>query len=106
MDCDIDTAPAITVIVGEADVTALPPSVALMVLGVPAVEAVKRAVYVPFPLSVTSPIVPLEVPPPVNENATVSPPVVRSFPFASLVRRVIAVTAPDPTVDGEIVMMD
>ena len=71
-------------IVAEEDVTALPPSVALMVLGVPAVEAVKRAAYVPSPLSVTLPIEPLEDPPIASENAIVNPPVVRLLPEPSL----------------------
>ena len=64
-------------IVGNVDVAEPPPIVAEIVLVVPAVVPVNVALYVPLPLSVTLPIVPFEVPPPVNEKATISPPVVR-----------------------------
>lgn len=50
-------------IVVEAEVMALPPIVAVMVVAVPAVVPVNVAVYVPLPLSVVDPILPLEVPP-------------------------------------------
>ena len=105
-DCDSDTAPAVTVIVGNADVTALPPIVAETVLAVPAVVPVKMALYVPLLLSVTLPIVPLEVPPPVNEKTIVSPPVVRLLPAPSFVWSVMVAVDPDATVDAEIVTID
>ena len=72
-------------IVGDAEITKLPPIVAETVLAVPAVVPVNVALYVPLPLSVTLPKAPLEVPPPVRENATASPPVVRLFPASSFV---------------------
>ena len=106
IDCDSDTAPAVTVVVGKVEVTELPPIVAETVLAVPAIVPVNVALYVPLPLSVTLPIIPLEVPPPVNEKATVSPPVVRSFPIASRPRSVIVAVDPDPTVDGETETID
>ncbi len=106
IDWDRDTAPGTTMIIGNAEVTAFPLIVANTVLGVPAVVPVNKALYVPLPLSVTLPIVPLEVPAPVNEKATVSPPVVRSFPFASLARSVMVVVVPDATIDGGTVTID
>ncbi len=44
-----EAAPAVTVIEGRVDVTALAPIVAWTVTGVPALIAVKTAVYVPLP---------------------------------------------------------
>ena len=106
VDRDKDTAPAITVTVGSVEVTALPPIVAETVVAVPAVVPVNVALYVPFPLSFTLPIVPLEVPPPVSEKATVSPPVVKSLPAPSFAWSVIVAVDPDAIVDGEIVTTD
>ena len=68
IDCDSDTAPAVTVVVGKVEVTELPPIVAETVLAVPAIVPVNVALYVPLPLSVTLPIVPFKVPTPVNEK--------------------------------------
>ena len=93
-------------IVGDAEVTALPPIVAETVLAVPAVVPVNVASYVPLTLSVTFPIVPLEVPPPDSENATASPPVLRLFPAPSFAWSVIVPVDPDATVDGKIVTID
>ena len=93
-------------IVGRADVTALPPIDAEIVLAVPDVVPANAALYVPLPLSVRPPIVPLEVPPPVNEKATVSPPDVRLLPAPSFAWSVIVAVEPEATVDGEIVTRD
>ena len=96
----------VTVIVGEAEVTALPPIVAETVLAVPAVVPVNVALYVPFPLSVTFPNVPPEVPPPDSKNTIASPPVVRLFPAPSFAWSVIIAADPDLIDDGATVMMD
>lgn len=74
---------ALTIIVGEAEVTELPPIVAEIVLAVPAPVPVKVELYVPFPLSVVGPIVAVAVPPEL-EKTTVSPPEVMLFPLESL----------------------
>jgi hypothetical protein len=94
------------VIVGNVDATALPPIVANTVFAVPAIVPVNVAPYVPLPLSHTFPIVPLEVPPPVNEKATVSPPVVRLLPAPSFAWSVMVDVEPEATVGGEIVTID
>ena len=49
VDCESETDPAVTVIVGKVEVTALPPIVLVMVVAVPAVVPVNCAVYVPSP---------------------------------------------------------
>jgi hypothetical protein len=62
----------------SVSVIAIPPIVPEMV-DVPAIEDdVSVAVYVPFPLSVTAPSVPV-----VAESVTAEPPTVTLFPFPS-----------------------
>jgi hypothetical protein len=90
----------VTVIVGGVEVTAAPSIVETTVLGVPAVTAVKVAVYVPLPLSVVAPIVPVLVPP-LPANTTVRPPVVKLFPLASLAWSRSVTVPPDATVPAE-----
>jgi hypothetical protein len=92
--------PAVTVIVGIVLVTAMPPIVACTVVAVPAVAAVKVALYRPLALSVVAPIVPVLVPP-LAVNTTVSPPVVRFVPLASFAWSVKATVPPDTTVPAE-----
>src|SRR5439155_802159 len=89
----------------RADVTGLPPMVALIVVAVPAVPPVNVAVYVPLPLSVVPPIVPVLVPPD-RVNTTDRRPVGRLFPAASLACRVSVAVAPDTTVLLEVVTVD
>jgi hypothetical protein len=91
-----ETVPTVTVIVGKGDDTAVPPIVACTVAAVPAVPAVKVAVYVPLALSVVAPTL---APPTVN--ATVRPPVVKLLPFASLAWSVKVTVFPDATVPAE-----
>ena len=67
-------------IAGKVEVTALPAILAETVLAVPAIVPVNVALYVPLLLSMALPIVPLEVPAPVNENITATPPISRLFP--------------------------
>src|SRR5207302_1838216 len=100
-----DAEPGVTVIVGRADVTALPPMVAPLVVAAPAVPPVCVAAWVPFPLSVVPPIVPVLVPPD-RVNTTVSPPAVRLFPAASLACSVSVAVAPDTTVLLDVVTVD
>lgn len=83
-------------IVGELEVTALPPIVAWTDVAVPATLPVKVAVYVPLLLSVTLPMLPVEVPPDV-EKATVKPPEVSELPAASLDVSVRVELAPEAT---------
>jgi hypothetical protein len=87
--------PGFTVTVGNVLVIALPPIVALTVFAVPDVVPVKVAVYDPLLLSVTDPMVPLDVPPPVKENTIANPPPVRRLPFASLAITVRSVVSPE-----------
>ena len=105
-DCAVVAGPGVTVMVGKVDVTATPPIVALIVFAVPASTPVNVAVYVPFPLSVVDPIVPVLVPAPVVLKTTVEPPVVRSFPAASLAWSVNVAVDPETTVASEVVTTD
>src|SRR5437773_902257 len=89
--------PGGTVIVGRADLTAMPPMAALMVVSVPAVGILDLDVSVPLPFSLLPPIVPVLVPPD-RVNTTVSPPAVRLFPAPSLACSVSVAVAPDTTV--------
>src|ERR1041384_1826096 len=68
--------PAVTAIVGNVVPTALPLTVAWIVVAVPASWPVNVAVYVPLAWSTTEPIIPVLVPPDAL-NTTVAPPVVR-----------------------------
>jgi hypothetical protein len=74
-----ETEPETTVTVGSALVTATPPTVAPIVVAVPAASPVKTAVYVPFPTSVVTPMDPVLVPPDA-EKETFDPPAVRLLP--------------------------
>ena len=105
-DCAVDAAPELTVMVGSVVVTAAPSIVALMVFAVPASTAVNVAVYVPSPLSVVDPSVPVLVPGPVVVNTTVLPPTVRLFPAASRACNVSVAVPPDSTVPLEVVTTD
>ena len=81
--------------------------VAPIVIGVPASIPVNVAVYVPSPLSVVLPIVPVLAPSPVEVlKATVSPVVFRLRPAASLAWSVSMAVEPDATVDLEVVTED
>src|SRR5262245_27181129 len=87
MDVTPETAPGLTVIVGNVDATAAPSIVAWTVVATPARTPLTVAVYVPLPLSVAGDglIVPVLVPaPPVTLNTTVAPPDVMLLPPASL----------------------
>jgi hypothetical protein len=81
-DVAVDAAPGVTVMVGRVEVTGAALIVAPMVVAVPANTLVNVAVYVPSPLSVVPPIVPVLVPP-LLPNTTVSPPAVRLLPAES-----------------------
>ena len=100
-----DSAPALTVTVGSVDVTAAPFINAPIVVAVPADWAVNVVVYVPLPLSVVDPIVPLLVPP-LRLNTTVAPPAGRLLPLASLVRSVSVRLLPEDTVALDTVTVD
>jgi hypothetical protein len=90
--------PVFTVIVGSVVVSAEPLTVASILTGVPDVEAVNVAEYVPFSLSVTGPMNPLLVPVSVSTlNVTASPPVVTSLPEASIAWSVIMSGSPAVT---------
>src|SRR5213076_2216596 len=79
-----EIAPGDTAIVGNGvAVTGAPLIVAPIVVAVPATTPVNTAVYTPFPLSAVALIVPVLVPPE-RVNTTTAPPVVMSFPAASL----------------------
>jgi hypothetical protein len=95
-----ETTALLTVMLGAAVVTAVPPMVAPIDRAVPAVLAVKVAVYVPFALSVTAPIVPSLVPDPFV-NVTVDPPDVSELPAASFAVSVSATTPPTATLAAE-----
>lgn len=99
-DVDAEIAPGVTVTVGIAVVTFAPPIVAWIVVAVPARRPVKDAEYVPLPLSVTVPIVPVLVPPDLV-NAIVELPVEMLLPFASLAWSVIVTLDPEATVAEE-----
>jgi hypothetical protein len=101
-DVLVEIAPTVTVTVGSVEVTALPPIVALIVVAEPAVTPVRVAVYLPFRLSVVAPIVPV-LRPPEAVKTTVSPPLVRLFPAASLAWSVRVTVPPDATVGLETV---
>jgi len=92
----------VTVIVGGVQVTGVPPMVALNVAAVP---AVKSAAWVPFAWSVVAPIVPVLVPP-LTVNTTVSAPVVRLFPLASLAWSGRVTVPRDATVPAETAIVD
>ena len=87
--------------------TAVPPIVAWIVVAVPAVTAVKVAVYVPLLLSVAG--LGLMVPalvPPLALKTTASPPLVRLLPFRSLACKVSVTVPPDCTVPAETLTVD
>ena len=90
-------APSVTVTVGAAEVTFEPPTVDVIVVGVPFNTPAKLVVYVPLPLSVTEPKVPVDVPPE-YAKATVCPPVVRLLLLESLACNVTPVLVPDAMV--------
>ena len=97
--------PTLTVTKGSVDVTADPPIVAWIVVAVPAVTPVKVAAYVPLPLSVVVPMVPVLVPPEAVKT-TVAPPAVRLFPAASLAWSVSVTLLPEATVPLETLTVD
>lgn len=97
---------AVTVILGSVVVTTVPPMVADTVRGVPAVVAVKVALYVPLPASVVVPIVPSLVPVPVSEKTIVAPPLARLLPEASLACSENVAVLPLTTVAADEVTMD
>jgi hypothetical protein len=66
---------------------------------------VKVAVYVPFPLSVVAPTVPVLVPPEAV-NTTVEPPVARLLPAASFPCSVSDTALPDATVPADTLTTD
>jgi hypothetical protein len=101
----VEIGPTVTWTVGSVVVTATPPIVAAMVVAVPATIPVKLAVYVPFPLSVVAPTVPVLVPPEAV-NATVRPPVVRLFPTRSFACSVSVTALPDATVPADVLTTD
>ena len=81
--------------VGSVLVTEPALIVAVIVLAVPEVVAVKTAVYLPLSVSATvEPKVPLDVPLP-SPNATVNPPLVTTLLFASLAINVTSVVSPE-----------
>jgi hypothetical protein len=90
---------AVTVIV-LVEVTAAPPIVARIVVAVPALTAVKVAVYRPLRRSVVGLIVPVLVPP-LAVNTTVRPPVVRFVPLEFFAWSVRVTRPPVTTVDAE-----
>jgi hypothetical protein len=96
----VEAGPGVTVTVGSAVVTGVPPIVASIVVAVPAATPVKAAVYVPFPLSVVAPIVPV-LAPPEDPNSTTSPPEVKLLPATSFACRVSVTALPDATVPSE-----
>src|SRR5687767_5658241 len=79
--------------VGCVVVTASLFTVAAMLRAVPTRMPVNVAGYVPLPLSVTEPIVPVLVPEP-RENTTVAPPAGMSLPLASFAWNVIVAVVP------------
>src|ERR1041384_2573245 len=93
-DAAAEIGPGFTVIDGAAVLTGVAPIVAWIAVAEPAVTPVKIAVYVPSPLSVVEPIVPVLVPPR-RENATIAPPVERMFPAASFACSVSVLVAPE-----------
>ena len=97
-----ETAPAVTVTVGNVDVIAWPSIVAPSSRAVPTVVALSVAVYVPSALSVTAEIAPSLVPVPFVMS-TVRPPVVNVFPAASRVVSVSVAAPPAPTLDVDTV---
>ena len=101
-----DATPAVTVIVGNVELIAAPPIVALMARAVPANTPVKVAEYVPLPLSVVTPIVPVLVPAPVVEKTTVKPPLVRLFPAASFAWSVSVALVPDAMAPLDVVTVE
>ena len=104
-DCASDTAPGVTVIVGPVDVIAFPLIVAPIVRGVPAVVAVKIAVYVPFALSVVAEMKPSLVPAPVVKS-TASPPEVSTLLWASRAVSVTVVLSPETSDDAAVVTVE
>ena len=93
-DCAGEIAPGVTCTVGKVVVTELEFKTARIEVAEPAMTPVKFAVYVPSPLSVTAPKVPVEVPP-LAEKVTVAPPVVSVLPDASLAVNFACVREPD-----------
>lgn len=104
-DVATETPPGLTVTVGNVDVTEFPPIVALMVVAVPEVTPVNTAEYVPFPLSVVEPMVPVLVPP-VRVNTTADPPALRLLPLLSLACNVRVMVDPELTVPLETETID
>jgi hypothetical protein len=105
IDCERETVPGVTVMVGRVDVTLVPPIVDEIVVAVPAVVPVKIAVYVPLLLSVVAEIEP-ELVPPDRAKTTVRPPALNWLPLASFAVNVSVTLPPDAVDDVETLTRD
>jgi hypothetical protein len=103
--CVKETAPGFTVTVGLPEVTNEPPTVARILVAVPATRALKVDEYVPLLLSTVAAMFPVEVPP-ICEKTTARPPVLNWFPAASFAVRVRLTVAPDATVPLDTEMIE
>ncbi len=97
--------PGVTVTVGAVVVTGAALIVAPIVVAAPAITPVNVAVYVPLPLSVVAPIVPV-LAPPEKVKATVAPPVVMLFAAASFPCNVRVTALPDATLPADVLIVE
>lgn len=104
-EAEAEMVPTVTVTLGEPLVTAEPPTVAVMLVEVPASTPVNEAVYRPFDPSAVLPKVPVLVPPDLAKT-TVEPPLVNWLPLASLAVNVTVMLLPEITEPAETLTSD